>query len=98
MRGEQYIKWFSEEDKIRYMNQFHLQNSEWTDNKKHEFLNDRYFEDLFNFLSLSFVFASTKGGHNFWIDFWIKYNDSEKLNIKPPDGFRIFKNRPKILK
>ena len=98
MKGEQYIKWFSEEDKIRYMNQFHLQSSKWTDTEKHEFLNNREFDDLFNFLSLSFVFMSTKEGHNFWINFWIKYNHLEKLNVKPPSGFKVFKNRPKILK
>jgi len=98
MRGKQYIKWFSEEDKIRYMNQFHLQNSEWTDSGKHEFLNDRIFDDFFQFLSLSFVFNSTEEGHDFWINFWVKYNDLEKLNVKPPSGFKMFKNKPKILK
>lgn len=97
MRGEQYIKWFSKEDKIKYMNNFHQQN-DWSNIRKDEFLNDREFDDLFNFLSLSFVFTSTKEGHNFWINFWVKYNDLEKLNVTPPSGFKMFKNRPKILK
>ena len=97
MRGEQYIKYFSKEDKIRYINNFNQQN-DWTYTKKREFINNREFDDLFDFLSLSFVFMSTKEGYNFWVNFWIKYNDLEKLNVKPPNGFKVFKNRPKILK
>ena len=98
MRGEQYIKWFSKEDKIKYLTNFHLQNRNWTDVGRHEFLNDRFFDDLLQFLSLSFVFSSTEEGHDFWLNFWVKYNDLEKLNIKPPKHIESLKHRPKILK
>jgi|TARA_R110000803_G_scaffold20502_5_gene52695 hypothetical protein len=77
MEGKNYLRWFSDEHKVKWLGNFHEEGSY----DFNEFM-ERDFKHYLQFFFLGFDVEKTKEGRDYWTSVYYQYKKYDNINIK----------------
>jgi hypothetical protein len=92
MKGKEYIKWFTEEEKVKWLNNFHQQDLQ-TDLGVYM---EREFPQYHVFFFLGFDIRKSNEGESFWVNIFHQYKKFDNIKIKPGFSFKSVCKQPKV--
>jgi hypothetical protein len=93
MKGKDYFNWFTEEEKYKWLDNFHEQGIQ---NDLNVYM-EREFPKYYVFFFLGFDVHKSKEGHDYWLGIFKKNRKFDNLVVRPEfKTFSLYK-QPKIL-